>query len=200
MGSEPVMLTVIVTGLPGVGKTTVLNALKGVSERNGMNISIVNFGTAMSEILRRKGLALDRDDIRRQDMALQREVQEEAAREISKMGGGEILVVDTHMFVKTDCGLWPGLPMNVLSKLSPSLLVLIEAPPEEISNRRASDKSRRRDEASRIVIEQELNWSRSLAAACSVMTGAPVKIINNEPGKHLEAAEELFGIISKMVR
>lgn len=194
------MLTVIVTGLPGVGKTTVLDALKGVSERNGVPISIVNFGTAMSEILKRKGVALDRDDIRRQDIALQREVQEEAAREISERRGGGILIVDTHMFVKTDCGLWPGLPMNVLSKLSPSLLVLIEAPPEEIANRRRSDRSRRRDEASRALIEQELNWSRSLAAACSVMTGAPVKIVNNEPGRHLEAAEELFGIISKMVR
>jgi adenylate kinase len=192
--------TVIVTGLPGVGKTTVLEALKGVSERGGLSISVVNFGTVMSEILRKRGMALDRDDIRRQDMALQREVQEEAAREISGMKGDGVLIVDTHMFVKTDSGFWPGLPINVLSKLSPSLLVLIEAPPEEIANRRRSDKSRRRDEASRALIEQELDWSRFLAAACSVMTGAPVKIISNEPGKHLEAAEELFGIISRMVR
>lgn len=193
------MVTVIVTGLPGVGKTTVLEALKGLSERNGKPVSIVNFGTIMSEALRRRGVALDRDDIRRQDIALQREVQEEAAREISERRGGGVLIVDTHMFVKTDFGLWPGLPMNVLSMLSPSLLVLIEAPPQEIANRRISDKSRRRDEASRALIERELNWSRFLAAACSVITGAPVKIINNEPGRHLEAAEELFGIISRMV-
>ncbi len=192
-------MTVIVTGLPGVGKTTVLEALKGVSEKNGVPVSVVNFGTIMSEILGRRGMALDRDEIRRQDVALQRKIQEEAAREISERRGSGILIVDTHMFVKTDCGLWPGLPMNVLSKLSPSLLVLIEAPPEEIANRRASDKGRRRDEASRALIERELNWSRFLAAACSVITGAPVKIVNNEAGRHLEAAEELFGIISKMV-
>jgi adenylate kinase len=194
------MLRVVVTGLPGVGKTTVLEDLKGLSDGGGVRVSIVNFGTLMSDALRRRGKVLDRDDIRRQGIGLQREAQDEAAGEISGMGDGEVLIIDTHMFVKTECGLWPGLPLNVISKLSPSLLVLIEAPPEEIADRRRSDKSRRRDGASRALIEQELSWSRALAATCSVMTGAPVKIVNNRSGKHLEAAKELFEIISKMVR
>lgn len=146
----------------------------------------------MKEIFEKKIGAIHRDDMRRQSMRLQQEVQGEACRLISKRSEDSTVIVDTHMFVRTDEGYLPGTPSHMLSKLKPSLILLLEAPPEEIGRRRLSDKERVRDMPSPQDIEFELNWSRATAAACSVLTGAPVKVIMNEPGKQREAAENML--------
>ncbi|HEC94388.1 MAG TPA: AAA family ATPase, partial [Thermoplasmatales archaeon] len=54
------MGVIVVTGIPGVGKTTVM---KKAAE--GMNIRFVTFGTVMIEIAQRLGLARDRDEMRK---------------------------------------------------------------------------------------------------------------------------------------
>jgi adenylate kinase len=42
--------TVIVTGIPGVGKTTVINsAMELVKEKHGEDVLLLNFGTEMFE-------------------------------------------------------------------------------------------------------------------------------------------------------
>ena len=46
---------VIVTGIPGVGKTTVINtAVEQVKERSGADVLILNIGSEMFEWLRKK--------------------------------------------------------------------------------------------------------------------------------------------------
>jgi len=58
---------------------------------------------------------------------------------------------------------------------------------------------RRREAAVAENIELDLEWSRAVAAASSVTTGAPVKIIRNDAGKQKQAAQELFEAIRKTV-
>ncbi len=187
--------TVIVTGIPGVGKTTVLRELETQAKARGFRLRVVTFGTVLTELLKKSGRGIDRDKMRRESIELQRKIQDEAATEVTKMKADEILVVDTHMFIKTSTGLWAGLPTNVLTRLEPDLLVLVEASPEQIVRRRVSDKSRSRDFGAREDVMFDLGWSRSTASACSVLTGAPVRIIRNEEGRQAEAAGELLETI-----
>lgn len=189
----------IVTGIPGVGKTTVLNELQDLAKENKFTLTVLNFGTVMNEIMRELGKDLHRDDMRSQSIEAQKKAQELAASEIVNRSTGGTTVVDTHMFVRTQSGLWAGLPENVLQKLSPRLLVLVEADPEQIAGRRRTDTDRKREQALAEEIAFDLVWSRATAAASAVATGAPVKVIRNDAGRQKQAAQELFETIRNVM-
>jgi adenylate kinase len=182
-----------------VGKTTVLNELLDLAKQNRFNLAIMNYGTIMNEIMRELGSDMDRDEMREQGIESQRKVQELAASEIANRSGQGTIVIDTHMFVRTGVGMWAGLPANVLEKLSPRLLVLVEADPEQIAARRRTDTDRKRGQAISEEIAFDLEWSRATAAASAVATGAPVKVIRNDAGKQKQAAQELFEAIRKLM-
>ncbi|MGO9645995.1 MAG: adenylate kinase [Candidatus Bathyarchaeia archaeon] len=190
----------VVTGIPGVGKTTVLNELTDLARQNKFDLVVLNYGTIMNEIMHDLGKELHRDDMRVQTLEMQRKVQELAANEINNRAAQhKVLVVDTHMFVRTSSGLWAGLPQNLLQKLLPQVFVLIETDPEQIADRRKSDSERRRDQSLSSEIAFDLEWSRATAAASAVSTGAPVKIIRNEPGKQKQAALDLLQAIQSVI-
>jgi adenylate kinase len=190
---------VVVTGIAGVGKTTVLNELVDLAKQNKFNLTVLNYGTIMNEIMRELGKTMHRDEMRRQNIEAQRKVQELAASEITHRAGRGVAVIDTHMFVRTNSGMWAGLPQKVLEKLSPQLLVLVEADPQQIAARRQSDTDRRRDQVLADEIAFDLEWSRATAAASAVATGAPVKVIRNDTGKQKQAAQDLFEAICGVV-
>ena len=187
------------TGIPGVGKTTVLNELKDLAKQNRFNLTVLNYGTIMNEIMRELGHEMHRDEMREQDIEAQRKVQELAANEIVNRAGQGTIVVDTHMFVRTATGMWAGLPANVLQKLGPRLLVLVEADPEQITARRRGETDRKRDQTMAEDIGFDLEWSRATAAASAVTTGAPVKVIRNDAGRQKQAAQELFDTIRRSI-
>jgi len=188
-----------VTGIPGVGKTTVLSELQDLARQNKFNLTVLNYGTIMNEIMRELGKDLHRDKMREQSIEAQKKVQELAASEITNRAGQGTIVIDTHMFVRTASGMWAGLPQNVLEKLNPQLLVLVEANPEQIAARRTGDSSRMREKAVADEIAFDLEWSRATAAASAVATGSPVKVIRNEEGRQKQAAQELFQTIRSIM-
>ncbi|RLI22792.1 adenylate kinase [Candidatus Bathyarchaeota archaeon] len=184
---------IIVTGIPGTGKTTVCKELKKLV---GEKMEIVNFGTVMVKLAEKMGKKLHRDDIRKHSVDFQRKLQIEAAKEIAKKAENfdGILIVDTHMVIRTQEGYWAGLPHKVLQILNPSMFILIEAEPKEILERRFKDADRKRDKVLREEIVEELSFSRFFAASCASITGAPVKIVKNPSGKQIEAAKEILKI------
>ncbi|MCD6445614.1 adenylate kinase [Candidatus Bathyarchaeota archaeon] len=186
--------TIIVTGIPGTGKTTVCNTAVKLAEKIDVKINVINYGTVMVETLKEYGENVDRDLMRKADTnfqrKMQREVAEKIAEKIKQLNG--ITIIDTHMSIKTPEGYMPGLPSHVLQLLKPEMLVLIEAKPNEISSRRMKDKTRKRDEALEEAVKEELLFSRLMAGACAVSIGAPIKIIINAEGKQEEAARELL--------
>jgi adenylate kinase len=186
---------VVVTGIPGVGKTTVLNELQDLAKQNRFDLTVLNFGTVMNEIMRELGKDLHRDDMRKQSIETQRKAQELAASEIANRSLHGATVVDTHMFIRTGSGLWAGLPQNVLQRLGPRLFVLVEADPEQVAARRRTDTDRKREQELGEQIKFDLEWSRATAAASAVATGAPVKVIRNDAGRQKQAAMELFQTI-----
>ncbi|MDY6966071.1 MAG: adenylate kinase [Halobacteriota archaeon] len=168
---------VVVTGMPGVGKTTVLDKALELANREGADFKCVNYGDFMFEIVKKEGLAEKRDDMRRLQPDVQKRVQKQAGKSISEMGGN--IIVDTHSTIKTPNGYLPGLPEWVLKELLPTNIVLIEADPKEITKRRKGDKSRVRDDEMESSMEEHQSMNRSVAMSYAMYTGATVKIIVN---------------------
>ena len=182
------MSVIVVTGIPGVGKTTVMR-----KAAEGMDIQFVTFGTVMIDIAKELGWVKDRDEMRKLSLDQQKQLQIKTAEKIGKMKN---VIVDTHCTVKTPKGYMPGLPEWVLRKLNPTSIVLVEADPKEIYNRRAKDTSRNRDPDSveRIAEHQMIN--RAAAMAYATLTGATVKIVFNHDNALDEAVKEAEPVIT----
>jgi len=188
---------IVVTGIPGTGKTTVCNELAKLAKQIGRKVEVINYGTVMVELSDKSGKSLHRDELRKSKLALQRNLQAEAAKIISKKAAeaeGDI-IVDTHMSIKTVDGYWAGLPSHVLQLLNPDMLILVEAEPHEVLSRRLKDITRKRDKALEGEIEEEILFSRLMAAACAVLTGASVKMVKNPAGKQVGAAKEVLKLL-----
>lgn len=185
--------TIVVTGIPGTGKTTVCNELAKRAKHIGRKVEVINYGTIMVELSRKSGKSLHRDELRKSGLTLQRNLQAEAAKIISKKAAEAegYVIVDTHMSIKTVDGYWAGLPSHVLQLLNPDMFILVEAEPHEVLSRRLKDITRKRDKALEGEIAEEIFFSRLMAAACAVLTGASVKTVENPAGKQVEAAEEV---------
>ncbi len=176
-------MRVVAAGVPGVGKTSILNE---VADR--ANYPIVNYGTLMFKMAQAEGLVKDRDEMRKLPVATQRDLQKRAAEKIAKMDN---VIVDTHLTIKTPAGYFPGLPKWVLDAMKPEMIVVIEASAKEIFERREKDKTRKRDFESVEDIEEHLKINRYTAFACSIYTGATVLILKNNDGG-LEKAVNKF--------
>lgn len=188
---------IVMTGIPGSGKTTVCNELLKLAEENGLKVKVVNFGTVMVELSEEIGKGMHRDDLRKSSLEFQKRLQAEAARRIANMikeVDGHI-IVDTHMSIKTPTGYLAGLPKHVLEELNPDCFVLVEAEAEEILRRRIKDETRRRDIEALEQVKEELQFSRLMAAACAVLTGSSVKIVKNPRGGQTEAAREVLKVL-----
>ncbi len=189
---------IIVAGVPGVGKSTVLHELETVAEKRKIPIKIVNFGDVMNQLFKKQGKQIHRDHMRRQDITLQARVQLKAARRISSMIRRSTLLVDTHMFVRTADGIWPGTPKRVLDALGPDMIVLIEANPDEVAKRRSIDNSRERESKTVEDVRADLEWSRYMASANATLAGIPIQIVQNMEGGQSRAAKDLLEIIERL--
>jgi len=178
---------IVVTGIPGVGKTTVMQRAA-----EGMDIEFVTFGTVMSDIAIKTGLVKDRDEMRKLSLEQQRTLQIKTAEKIGKMKN---VIVDTHCTVKTPKGYMPGLPEWVLKKLNPTAIVIVEADPKEIYNRRAKDATRNRDPDSVEKIAEHQLINRAAAMAYATLTGATVKIVFNHDNALDDAVKEAAPVL-----
>ena len=178
---------IVVTGIPGVGKTTVMR-----KAAEGLDIKFVTFGTVMIELAKELGLVKDRDEMRKLTINQQKELQIKTAEKVSKM---ENVIVDTHCTIKTPQGYMPGLPEWVIKELKPNSIILVEADPDEIYNRRLTDNTRKRDPDSIEKIKEHQHMNRAIAMAYSSITGATVKIIYNHDNAIKEAVEEAKPIL-----
>ena len=184
---------IIIVGIPGVGKTTVVSRVVELLKEKSIKVSVSIFGTVMFDEAKKKGVQ-NRDDLRKLSVKEQKELQSTAARTISSISD-DVIIVDTHAFISTKEGFYPGLPHNVLEILNPDSFIMISARPEEIYNRRMTDTSRTRDIVSIDTIKKELDVTSAMLSTCSILCGSPIKMVLNTEGKVDEAAR---GILSAM--
>lgn len=183
----------IIVGIPGVGKTTVITrAAEMLNQKR--KTTVVVFGTVMFEEAKKMGLK-SRDEMRRMPVEDQRRLQEMAAQRIADMRD-DVVLVDTHLFINTGEGYYPGLPMRLLNIMKPTNLVMVAAEAKEIAERRKTDQTRQRDIISTTDIQKELDISRVMVASCSILTGAPFAIIMNSDGGVDEAAANIAKMLA----
>lgn len=184
---------VIIVGIAGVGKTTIVSKVVEILKAKKISVSVSIFGSIMFEEAKKKGIT-SRDELRKLSVPEQKELQSMAAKKISSLSD-DVVIVDTHAFIATKEGFYPGLPHNVLEILMPDSFIVISARPEEIYNRRMKDTTRNRDIISIDAIKKELDVTSAMLSTCSILCGSPIKMVLNSEGKVDEAAK---GIVSAM--
>lgn len=190
---EPRKKTVIIVGVPGVGKSTIVTNATETLRNKGTAVKTVAFGSIMFEEAKKLGIN-DRDDLRKLKIYVQEKLQNRAAEHISSLNDS-IVFVDTHLFIKTQSGYYPGLPMNLILKMNPQKLILITANPDEILNRRKKDTTRTRDLISDDEINRDIQVSLSMISSLSILTGAPFEIIYNHDGMIDSATSQLVELL-----
>ncbi|CDI05243.1 adenylate kinase [Candidatus Nitrosotenuis uzonensis] len=184
---------VVIVGIAGVGKTTLVAKIVEILNSKKKSVSVHSFGTIMFEEAKRMGIK-DRDELRKLPVEKQKELQMMAAKTISGFNDN-VVIIDTHAFISTKEGFYPGLPYHVLGELKPENLITVSARPEEIYNRRMKDSTRHRDIISIENIKKELAVQDAMLSSCAVLTGSPMKSVLNSEGKVEEAANEVINAI-----
>jgi adenylate kinase len=184
---------VVIVGIAGVGKTTLVAKIVEMLNLKKKSVSVHSFGTVMFEEAQKMGIK-DRDELRKLSVERQKELQTMAAKKIAGFDDN-VVIIDTHAFISTKEGFYPGLPYHVLDELKPANFVAVSARPEEIYNRRMKDSTRHRDIISIDNIKKELAVQDAMLSSCAVLTGSPMKSILNSEGKVEEAANEVINAI-----
>jgi adenylate kinase len=177
-------------GIPGVGKTSLLKRVVEILRGNHTTVSVVSFGTLMFEVAKDNGI-IDRDELRKLPVTEQQKLQKIAAEKISNMTD-EIVIIDTHAFISSSEGYYPGLPEHVLKIIKPTNFISVSAKPEEIYSRRIKDFTRNRDKITLANVKKELDFQSGIISACAVISGSPIKHVLNLEGKIDEAADKII--------
>jgi len=192
---EPRKKKVIIVGIPGVGKSTIISNATEILQNIGTTIRTVVFGTVMFEQAKKLGIN-DRDELRKLSIEVQQKLQAMTANYISSLSE-PMVVVDTHLFIKTPSGFYPGLPMNLILKLNPDMLILVTADSEEILRRRKKDDTRTRDIITDKEIQRDLDVSLSMISCLSILSGAPFEIIYNHDNMIDSATSLMVELLKK---
>lgn len=181
---------IIIVGIPGVGKTTIVSKIVELLKAKKIRVSVSIFGSVMFEEAQKNGIK-SRDELRKLAVPEQKKLQSMAAKRIASLND-DVIIVDTHAFISTKEGFYPGLPQNVLEVLIPDIFIMVTARPEEIYNRRMKDTTRERDIVSIDTIKKELDVTSAMLATCSILCGSPIQIVLNSEGKVDEAAKTIL--------
>ena len=185
---------VVIVGIPGVGKSTIVKKIVELMSGNDLKPNVVNYGTVMMEVASTQYGIKSRDDMRKLPVETQRKLQVYAASRISSIED-EHVIVDTHLFISTKEGFWPGMPMDVLKALKPTHLVLVSASVDEIKGRRENDESRVRDKSTIDSIQLEMEAAKTLLFTSSLICDCPALVAMNSDGRSEDAAKRIINSV-----
>jgi len=184
---------IVIVGIPGVGKTSLVTKIAELIKQKNKTVSVHSYGTVMFEEAKKIGIK-NRDELRTLPIAKQKQLQKMAAEMLSSLSD-DIIFIDTHAFISTKAGFYPGLPNYVIQIIEPTNFIAITASPDEIHDRRLKDETRNRDAISIEDIKKELAVQDAMLSSCSVLSGSPIKVIFNHEGKIEEAANNVIDAI-----
>ena len=184
---------IVIVGIPGVGKTSVVNKIAEKLNQQNKSVGVHSFGTVMFEEAKKTGVQ-SRDELRKLNVEQQKNLQKKAAETIAS-SQEDVIIIDTHAFISTKEGFYPGLPNYLIQILKPTHFIAISAKPQEIYDRRTNDDTRNRDIVSIGSIKKELDVQDAMLSSCSVLSGSPMKVILNDEGKVEKTADTVINAI-----
>ncbi|HYA21683.1 MAG TPA: adenylate kinase [Thermoproteota archaeon] len=183
----------IVVGIPGVGKTTVMANFVEMCQQKGIKASVLTMGTLMLEEAIARGLAQDRDGLRKLTLKQQRELREASVPKIlGAKKEASVVLLDTHFMVRSRGGYLIALPAEFLGSISPEFFVIVETSVEEIVRRRNKDKERTRDVVDRSEVKLEQDITRQSAFLLASLYNADVVRVLNKKNQAAQAAGKLY--------
>jgi|694.fasta_scaffold08073_11 adenylate kinase len=184
-------LTIILAGIPGSGKSTVLEETIKIFP----SLTVINYGDMMlKEALSQN---IDKDSLRKLPLFQQQKIGIQAAKKMAA-NMPKIACIDTHAMIKTPHGYCPGMPDAVVKILNPNVIGMIECPPSLIYERRKNDQTRKRDNESLEQIEYHQQISRSFLLACTAVSKALYVPIQNH-AMPSEGARQLVYVIEDLL-
>ncbi len=177
---------VFAVGIRGVGKSSII---QGVLKKNP-NIKVLNFGDEMLRICIEKGVAKDRDDLRKIPNDVYLKVKEETWNHLASQKTD--LIIDTHVFVEHTGRYIPGLPLESVKKFKDLRgLFYIDVDNDTLRARSQKDKRRIREGMNDLQINNYRYANISALAYYSTSLNIPFYIVFNEDGK-LDQAVKIF--------
>ena len=159
---------VVVTGVPGVGKTSLCRKISKELEYN-----YVNYGDLMLEIARSRDLASTDQEMFSLPIEEQYEIWKTAALIIK---GLNQVIIDLHGLDQSKIGYILSLPVEIIY---PDIIMVIEASEDKIFFRRHKDHKERIEDTT--VTLKEHKWLlRTTMAICSVIFGCNLAVLKND--------------------
>lgn len=175
-------MVIVVFGVPGVGKTSIV---KGILET--MEVERIGWNDLVKKIVFDRDMIQNIDQLRYLNVDTQKELQKEVVDTMGKMidnAPDKHFLIETHALMKTPQGFFPGLPRYFREHVKADIMILVEAEPELVLERRKRDISRTREDDKTVAeLKLHMELTRSITTAYSAMTGANVLIVNNEEDK-----------------
>ena len=190
-------MIVLVVGLPGVGKTSVINEAKKYLK---YEFKVVNTGDIMFELAKEKYNINNRDEIRKKlTFEQQKEIQKEAIKRIKEMEKESDIILDTHLVIESYEGYIPGMLREYAEILRPEGIIVIISDPDKIFVRRLKDiQIRGRDIENLKRIEIQQNLTIYFTTIFMFEYNTIVEVINNEEGLLEEAAKKFVEFLNKL--
>jgi len=190
-------MIVIVVGVPGVGKTSVINEAKKYLK---YEFKVVNMGDIMLELAKEKYNINNRDEIRKKlTFEQQKELQKEAIKRIKEMEKESDVILDTHLVIESYEGYIAGTLREYAEILRPDGIVVIISDPDKIFVRRLRDiQIRGRDIENLKRIEIQQNLTIYFTTIFMFEYGTIVEVINNEEGLLEESAKKFAEFLNKL--
>jgi len=186
----------MITGVPAVGKSTLVQSIL-IPEM----LKRETFGRRMFEIGRKENLVKENHDLESLSLSERKDLQRKAAESINKDFDGLPGLIDGHMIVDSKSGFVPDLPLECVSTLKLSAIILLSSKPEDIITRRSNlmekySSLREWNSSKRIIEHHEI-----LQKACvnyMLMSEAHYEVLENEENnieKTLQNFLELLKVI-----
>jgi len=186
-------LLAVVIGIPGVGKTTVLDNFMQICREKRNKATVLNIGTLMLDEAVSRGLARERDGLRGLTLTQQWDLREASVHRIlSAKKEFDVVLLDTHFMVRSRGGYLVALPRKFLEGISPDFFAVIEASVDEIVHRRRKDTTRSRDaiDPSEVRLEQDLT-RQAIFVLASVCNANVIRVVNKR-NQAAQAARKLY--------
>lgn len=191
-------MVAIAFGIPGVGKSSVL---KKVAEQ--LPIERIHWGNIAYEIAKEEGIDVGYDQLRRQSLSVQKQLQQKTAQKIAEIINADRskhYVIETHAALKTPQGYLPGLTHQIIADVKPDTFIVYEAHSGHIYHRRMVDENRdRSDDPTIDGVDLNLDITRHFGSAFAVEAHGTIFVIENKEGDLDYAVNKTVAALSAFI-